>query len=153
MAYATVTDATSRYGEDYITTSCDRDNDGDLDAAAFEQALEDATDFIDSYLIGRYTLPLDEVPNVFVKFCVDIAVFFVSETAGTMTNEKRDRMARATTWLEQVGEGKRRLVKSGEKASSKNHTQSAQLSTQKDQRSERACGSRRWTRDLIAGDE
>ena len=87
-----------------------------------------------------------------VAFAV-FAVFFVSETAGTMTNEKRDRMARATTWLEQVGEGKRRLVKSGEKASSKNHTQSAQLSTQKDQRSERACGSRRWTRDLIAGDE
>lgn len=153
MAYATVQNAIDRYGEQYVITSCDRDNDGDLDTAAFELALDDATDMMDSYLIGRYTLPLDSVPRVFIKYCCDIAIFFLSENAGTMTNEKRDRMTRATTWLEQVGEGKRRLVRAGEASSSKNHTLAAQISTQHDQSTERAYGSRRWTRDVEESDE
>jgi phage gp36-like protein len=147
MAYATVQDALDRYGSDYVITSCDRDGDASLDTSALEQALDDATDFIDSFLIGRYTLPLLSTPAAFKKFCCDIAIFFVSENAGTMTNEKRDRYKRAEEWMCAVSEGKRRLVDAGTAASGPNKTQSATIIPQIEQKDERTCGSRRWTRD------
>lgn len=148
MSYATVADATTRYGADYLITSCDRNGDGVLDTTAFQNALDDATDFMDSFLIGRYDLPLLSVPKVFNKFCCDIAVFYASESADTMTTEKRDRYQRAVSWLEAVAEGRRRLVASGSASTGPNKTRSVTILTQKTQSGERTCGSRRWTRDL-----
>lgn len=147
MSYATVQNALDRYGSDYVIVSCDRDGDGTLDTAAFQQALDDATDWMDSFILGRYDLPLLSVPAIFKRYCCDVAIFFASEDAGTMTTEKRDRMTRASEFMELVASGKRRLSTSGAAATGANHTVTPQLVTARDQRDELTHGSRRWTRE------
>lgn len=151
MSYATVTEATNRYGSDYIITSCDRDNDGTLDSTAFQLGLDDATDWMDSFLLGRYDLPLLSVPAVFKRYCIDVAVFFVSESAGTMTTEKRDRFTRAQEFLQMVAEGKRRLSTSGAAATGPNLTLTPTLTTARAARNDLSPGSRRWTRSAQDG--
>lgn len=150
MAYATVADATERYGDDYVTVSSDRDNDGSLDTAAFELALDDASDWIDSYLSGRYALPLAIIPRRLVRVCVDVAIFESSETAGTMTTLKEMRFMRAKEYMEQVATGKLRLTLDGETATGVNNRGAATIVTQRDQKSERMYGSRRFTRDKLS---
>lgn len=58
MAYATRQDIIDRYGEDELIVAADHDEDGVADATVVEQGLADASDEIDAYLAGRYTLPL-----------------------------------------------------------------------------------------------
>ncbi len=151
MAYATVTDATDRYGEEYIIVSCDRDSDAALDTASFELALDDASDWIDSFLFGHYDLPLTDFPRWLVRVCVDVAVFFSSETAGTMTTLKEERFKRAEMYMEQAKCGKRRLSKDGVNMTGRNKTQSAVIVISKDADDEMECGARRWTRRRTDG--
>lgn len=149
MAYATPADATARYGADYVITSCDRDGDGLLDTATFTQALEDASDWIDSYLIGRYDLPLVNAPRRLIKICIDIAIFEMSPDAGTMTTLKADRFKAAQEYLTQVAKGELRLARDGQKSTGANLPGSATIITRKTQKAERVSGSRRYTRDKL----
>lgn len=105
MAYATSQDAIDLYGEDYILTSVDRDDDGDADAAAFSDALDQATSELDSYIGVKYDLPLVTVPAVLVRFCVDVAVYVSSPNPAELTDEKKDRYAAAIRWARGVAKG------------------------------------------------
>lgn len=149
MAYATVQDALDRYAEDYVVTSCDRDEDGILDTASFEQALDDATDWIDSYLVGRVTLPLTVVPRRLIRICVDVAIFESSESADTMTTLKQDRFNRAKEFMEAVAANKLKLVRDGANTAGRNKPASATIVTQHTQRDEREPGARRFSRDKL----
>jgi phage gp36-like protein len=149
VAYATAQDALDRYDEDYVIVSCDRDGDGALDTASFELALDDASDWIDSYLIGRYTLPLTVIPRRFIRICIDVAIFESSESADTMTQLKRDRFDRAKEFMEAVAAGKLRAVRDGIKATGANKPGSATIITQRTQRDEREHGSRLFSRDKL----
>jgi phage gp36-like protein len=153
VAYATVDDAIIRYGTSFVTVSCDREGNGALDTFAFDQALEDASDWIDSYLMGRYDLPLIEYPNYLLLVCVDVAIFFSSETAGTMTTLKEDRYKRAVDYMEAVKSGKRRLCKAGASVTGLNKSQAAQIVTRREARDDLRRGNRhfttRQTRDVL----
>lgn len=149
MAYATAQDALDRYDEDYVVVSCDRDGDGVLDTASFELALADASDWIDSYLMGRYTLPLTVIPRRFIRICIDVAIFESSETADTMTTLKQDRFKRAQEFMEAVAAGKLRAVRDGVNTTSRNKPGSAAIITQHTQRDEREHGSRLFSRDKL----
>ncbi len=98
MPYATLQDAITLYGETYVFTSVDRDDDGAADEA-ITPALAQASSEMDSYIQARYTLPLPSTPDVLVRFCVDIAIYQVSENAGSLTEEKRKRYEDAIKWL------------------------------------------------------
>ena len=57
MAYCTTDNLIDRYGADELLRLTDRDNNGFIDEQAVSAAIEDASDLIDGYLGGRYTLP------------------------------------------------------------------------------------------------
>lgn len=105
MVYATSSDAIDLYGEDYILTSVDRDFDGVADPTAINDALEQATSELDSYIGVRYDLPLAVVPAVLVRFCIDIAVYVASPNAAELTEEKEARYKAAIAWAKGVAKG------------------------------------------------
>lgn len=109
MPYATVEDITNRYGEDFLYTIADRDNDDTLDTTAVESALSDASGLMDSYLSTRYTLPLVEFPDFLKRLCADVAVYWLAEDGGGTTEEKRQRYEDAVEWLERIAKGKAEL--------------------------------------------
>lgn len=104
MAYASLADATDLYGQDYVLTSVDRDADGNADAAATTAALSQASSLIDSYLAAKYTVPISPVPDLLVKYTVDIAIYECCP-ASTRTDEKRQRYEDALAWLKDVAKG------------------------------------------------
>ncbi len=77
MTYAVLQDLIDRYGASEITQLADRDGDGAPDPAVCNKALQDASDMIDGYVGGRYSLPLDPVPGNVSRVCSDIARFYL----------------------------------------------------------------------------
>lgn len=57
MAYCTQADLIARFGAE-ITELLDKDNSGSEDTNALASAISDADALIDSYIGGRYTVPL-----------------------------------------------------------------------------------------------
>lgn len=106
MTYAAFQDAIDLYGQDYVLTAVDRDDDGTPDHTSFEDALEQASGEIDSYLRARYSLPLDPAPPQLKRYAVDIAVYQCSADPAMATDEKRRRYEDAIKWLEKVSMGK-----------------------------------------------
>jgi phage gp36-like protein len=109
LVYATTQDAIDLYGEDYILTSVDRDENGVADTPAFADAITQGQSELDSYIGVLYNLPLVNVPDVLVRFTVDVAVYVSSMEAGTLTKEKTKRYERAIAWAVKVSEGKASL--------------------------------------------
>jgi phage gp36-like protein len=73
VAYCTLTDLVDRYGEAEVLAYADRDRDGLADAALVDGVLADVDAEIDTYLAGRYTLPLSETPRVLVRIACELA--------------------------------------------------------------------------------
>jgi phage gp36-like protein len=103
--YATQQDMIDAYGSDAVTLAADRDGDGQADAGVVDEALLFATEFINSYLGAKYTLPLATVPAVLPPVCVDIALYRLSQRPGAMTDEMKDRYEKAVSWLDRVARG------------------------------------------------
>ncbi len=106
MSYATVDDMLARYGEDVVYPLVDKDHDDTLDDAAASRSLRDASGLINSYIGTRYPLPLNEIPDLLTRLCVDIALYWLSEDAGGATEEKRQRFEDAIQWLENIAKGR-----------------------------------------------
>lgn len=104
MPYATLQDLKDRFGEEDIYVVFDRDGDGFIDTAAVDRALADADNEIDSYLTGRYQLPLANVPPALTRLAAQIAMYHAS-TGTTMTDEKKERYAQAVKMLEKIAAG------------------------------------------------
>lgn len=102
--YATQDDIVDRYGEDELLTVADRDGDDTVDAAVVSQALQDATDEIDTYVGSRYSLPLPTQPTALKRICVDIALYRLSTESG-LTEEKRKRYEDAVKFLLGIAKG------------------------------------------------
>lgn len=105
MAYATATQATDLYGEDFILTAIDRDDDGTVDATAFGDALDQATSELNSYIGVAYDLPLVTVPDVLVRFCVDVAIYVSCPNPDQLSDEKISRYDKAIKWAKGVAAG------------------------------------------------
>lgn len=71
-SYATLADLTDRFGGDELLRWCDRDADGEPDPDYVARLLADAGGEIDSYLSGRYALPLASTEPVLVKIACDL---------------------------------------------------------------------------------
>jgi len=105
MFYATQQDIINRYGSDELIVAADHDEDGVADPSVVEQGLKDASDEIDVYIGGRYTLPLAVVPQVLTRLCVDMALYHMSKPP-SVTEEKRKRFEDAVKLLTKISEGK-----------------------------------------------
>ncbi|EHS8055120.1 DUF1320 family protein [Salmonella enterica subsp. enterica] len=83
MTYATSDDLDARYGADVISRISDKDNTGERQSAAIDGALEDADVLINSYLDGRYALPLTVVPRLLQIIALKIARYNLEESCAT----------------------------------------------------------------------
>ena len=77
MAYASSADLEARFGQPELLQLTDLDNGGQYNSARMASALADASDEIDAYLAGRYSLPLTSTPAVLVAVCADIARYYL----------------------------------------------------------------------------
>ena len=74
MSYCDQAALTARFGEAEILAIADRDQDDVIDSALITQAIDDASNQIDSYLAARYALPMAApVPGLVERLCADIA--------------------------------------------------------------------------------
>lgn len=94
--YATIAEARGLYGDDYVSISED-------DEAVFGESLTAASDRIweiaeDYFPDGRPTA--EEAPASWKLYCVDIAIYLSSKTAGRGTKEKGERYDEAIRLLE-----------------------------------------------------
>lgn len=106
MSYATIQDAQDLYGETYVVTSVDRDEDGEPDLTSLTKALAQASSELDTYLGVRYTVPVSPAPTVLKRYCVDVALYQLSSSAAQgLTEEKRTRYEDAIRWLTKLAKG------------------------------------------------
>lgn len=101
--YCTVADLTARFGADEITALTDREHTGAINTAVADIAITDASTTIDSYLTGRYRLPLATLPTVLVQLCANIARYklYDNSVPETVRNNYQD----AIRFLEQLSRG------------------------------------------------
>lgn len=105
MAYATRDAMTARFGEDELIELTDRDQVGEVNAELVATALEDASAEIDSYLAGRYSVPLAQAPRFLAGLCQDIARYRLCGSGTRSTDEINDRYKNAIRFLEKVANG------------------------------------------------
>ncbi|MFY1006082.1 gp436 family protein [Pasteurella multocida] len=100
--YATLDSLIKRYGREEITQlACSEDRELDVEKA--EEALFDASDTINSYLGGRYTLPLSHAPAVLERHCCYIARYFLERNRAT--DQARKDYEDSIRYLEKVAAG------------------------------------------------
>ncbi|KGQ29181.1 gp436 family protein [Gallibacterium anatis] len=100
--YATLDSLIKRYGREEITTLA-LDENRQLDVEKVEEALGDASETIDSYLGGRYPLPLLQVPAVLERHCCYIARYFLERNR--VTDQARKDYEDSLRYLEKVAAG------------------------------------------------
>lgn len=105
MAYATLRNIIERYGEDDLLTAADRDGDDQLDSAAVDRALSDASAEIDTYLATRYALPVPYIPEILKRLCVDITLYRLAFNAVGNSEERRRRYEDAVALLVRISKG------------------------------------------------
>ena len=109
MAYATQADMVSRFGTDQLVEITDRADPptGAIDATALGGALDDAESEIDSYIMGRYTLPLANPPQVLTRLACDMARYYLA--ADRVTGIITQRYSDAVKFLQAVAAGRASL--------------------------------------------
>lgn len=106
MPYATQADMIAEFGEREVIALTDRDNLGYVDAPLLEDRLAKATAEIETYLVGRYTVPLSVVSPLITTYCCDIARYRLSGAQVTEVDAVRNRYKDAIRFLEAVRDGK-----------------------------------------------
>lgn len=106
MSYATPADMNAQFGEREVIALTDRDNLGYLDTVVLQGALDNASEEIDAYLVGRYVVPLLVVSKLLVTYCCDIARYRLSGAQVTEVDVVRNRYKDALRFLEAVRDGK-----------------------------------------------
>lgn len=103
--YATREDMVSRFGELEVRQDTDIEGDGQINDAVLTYALRAASDEIDGYIAGRYTLPLSVCPPILTGIACDIARYRLTGTERQCSDEIRDRYRDGIRYLEKVAKG------------------------------------------------
>lgn len=109
MRYASLQQFIDRYGRnDVLLLARDEQHFDQLNEAKVKAALQDASDTIDSYLAGGYTLPLAAIPPALVRYCCFLARYFIEPNRAT--DQARKDYEDAIRFLEKVAAGAIRLT-------------------------------------------
>jgi len=74
MPYATLTELLERLDEQTVILLSDDTLSGEVNSDAVERAFADADTEIDSYIGGRYAVPVDPVPALLQRLSLDLAI-------------------------------------------------------------------------------
>jgi len=75
MPYCTLNDLKEKVPEATLIDLTDDENTGAVVTSRIDRAIADADAEIDGYCAGRYSVPLNPVPAIILKFSVDIAIY------------------------------------------------------------------------------
>lgn len=105
--YCTLEDMVNRFGLEELIQLTDSSGTGIIDNDEVNAAVDDASNLIDGYLGGRYTLPLTSVPSVLIRICANIARYnlYDSNVSEVVERNYKD----ALTFLDAVGKGTLKL--------------------------------------------
>ncbi|AJY42316.1 DUF1320 domain-containing protein [Burkholderia humptydooensis] len=103
--YATVEFMIGRFGQREAISLSDRERTGDANPVVLSDALDEASAEIDTYLAGRYALPLDPQPKMLAGVCCDIARYRLCGGETVMTDEIDKRYKAAIAFLKLVASG------------------------------------------------
>ncbi|MDL2401255.1 gp436 family protein [Rhizobium mayense] len=107
--YATVDDMIARFGEpQMIRLSTPDDLDATVvDATKVETALTDATALIESYVRGRYFVPIATPPSEIVRACCQLARYDLADGERTRpTEEMSKQRSDVISWLRGIADEK-----------------------------------------------
>lgn len=108
MAYAALADMIAHCGMDELVAATRSRNEA-LDAIntdAVELAVEDASSFMDSYLVRRYVVPVSPVPRSLVHCCCKLARYALNGGDGCQpTDQMRADRKDAQAWLADIAKG------------------------------------------------
>lgn len=104
--YATADDMVRKFGRSEVLSLADPEDTGEIDAAILDGALTDASAEIDTYLGGRYRLPLDPMPPHLATICCNIARYMLTGDERLETSAIDERYKAAVRYLELVASGK-----------------------------------------------
>lgn len=104
--YATAEDMVDRFGQQEVVALTDVDWTGGVNARVLDYALATATDEINGYIAGRYTLPLRHVPAVLAGYACDIARYRLTGNKRQCDEAIRERYRDAIRYLEGVASGR-----------------------------------------------
>ena len=107
--YATESDCIDRRGEDALRPLADDRDAGTLSWTLLRQNLKDASEEIDSYLAARHDLPLDPVPRLLVRLCIDIGIYLRAESAALLADQDTRRYDGAVRLLRDIAAGRAAL--------------------------------------------
>ena len=103
MSYCTRQDLIDRGWELELIQLTDREGVGEINDVILQQAMDDATNDINSYLHGHYQLPLPSVPVVLTRLSCDLTRYYLFDSSVTEQVEKRYKAV--IHYLEQVAKG------------------------------------------------
>lgn len=126
--YATAADMIRQFQRREVLALTDPDDTGDINQEILDGALKAASAEIDTYLSGRYRLPLNPAPPHLVRICCDIARYVLTGDERQATDTINDRYRAAVRFLELVASGKVTLgpAEDGETPSSEGGVQFVQ---------------------------
>ena len=111
MAYASLDDLRLRISEAELIRLTDEEDTGLADEDKIGAALEAAEVEIDSYLAGRYPLPLTATPPLLVPLACDLAIwnlYAIVEHAG-VPEVRKERYQQAVAMLRRIADGTQTL--------------------------------------------
>lgn len=104
--YATPEELISLFGEREIALLSTHADNGELDREQIEKAIEYAQSEVDSYLAGRYAVPLaSPVPSVVMMVVGDIVRYRLTSGDVTEKDPITERYKLALKWLQNVANG------------------------------------------------
>lgn len=118
MPYCTLTDIVKAIPEENLIQLTDDEGRGVMDNSKIEEAINYAEQLIDGYLRGRYSVPLNPVPELIRRLAVDLAVFFLYSRRFelNMPESMLERKRECIRLLEHIQQGKVLLGIEGQKS-------------------------------------
>lgn len=104
--YCDVTELRTRFGHEEVNQLLDPDGSGVDDAIATAE-IQTASAVIDSYLSGRYPLPLSVTPAILPGVCADLVRYALYRNV--VPELVKERYLSAMRWLRDVADGKASL--------------------------------------------
>lgn len=103
--YATRADLENMYGVNEVAVIATRDTEAAPSETSISRALQDATDFMNTHLASRYDIPLSGDAPSLKRPCADIALYYLAQSASSLTEEIEKRYERALAYLRDLSKG------------------------------------------------
>lgn len=120
MTYATLADMIQQFGEREMRQLADRDNNGELDEAIVQTALERSSADIDGYIgwMHKQIVSAGQGARTLLRgLCCDMARYRLAGAGGVLvTDEMRDRHRDAISMLKMIAKGEVKLTAEDEPA-------------------------------------